>query len=45
MIFEHCCQQCLPRLNTGEVEAHDVDQAGNQLFNSKQVGAFVGHSS
>ena len=44
-LIGHGCQQCQPRLNTEEEEAPTVDLAGNQLFNSNQVGAFVGYPS
>ena len=36
-----CCQQCLPRVNAGQLEAPSVGQAGNKLFHSNQIGAFV----
>ena len=43
-LIGHCCQQCQPRLNTGEVKAPSVDPAGNKLFysNRGRVG-FIGY--
>ena len=38
-LIGYCC--CYPRLNTGETEASAVDPAGNKLFHSDKVGAFV----
>ena len=42
-LIGYCCQQCWPRLNTGEVEVPAVDPVGNKLVHSNQVGAFVGY--
>ena len=42
-LIGHCCQQCQPRLNTGEAEAPAVDPDGNKQFHLNQVGAFVGY--
>ena len=40
-LIGHCCQECLPRLTTGEVEAPAMDPAVNEQFHSNHVGAFI----
>ena len=37
----HCCQQCSPRVNSWQLEAPAMGQAGNKLFHSNQMGDFV----